>query len=119
MSKVFNGYYVRESDHMLFGILVKAETRKEGYQLYKKFFNEEMIQNFGEDCEDSYKMLPPTKFLYQDKLENMGSGILEGFIESDFLNIFADGETRDSEDELWNEVMSGDYNVDCDWVEGE
>ena len=115
MSKVFNGYYVRENDNTVFGILVKAETRSAGYELYKKFYNEEMIQNFGEDCKDSYKMLPPTKFLYQDELENMGISIIEGFIESEFFNIFADGEIKD--EDLWNKIMSENYDIELDKIE--
>ena len=109
MSQVFVGYYIREEDKMLFNVLVVADTRKQGYEKYKKFHEEALLNGYDPE-EAKFKMLPIEKFLYREDLEELDRDILEMIACSDYAGIYADGEIGDEEDELWNEVMSEDFD---------
>lgn len=102
---IYLGYFLDPEPKELYEIFVVGEDKKEAYERYQKFFEDEVVGSTGPD---TIIKLPIEKFHYNDDISCADRSLLELLIVSDYPKVWFSFDTS-NDDEKYNEIMSDDY----------
>ena len=102
---IYLGYFLDPEPKELYEIFIVGEDKKEAYERYQKFFEDEVVGSTGPD---TIIKLPIEKFHYNDDISCADRSLLELLIVSDYPKVWFSFDTS-YDDENYNEIMSDDY----------